>query len=186
MTRFAFIAALAAVACTGDEGKSDSGSETGTTTEPTELLVESYSVSCNADNSEITYSATTSATGYDGLVYQQETGSSYMKDGALLQFSDEHDLTSSGTSMSITVADGGGLDAVRNVDTLFDCELHINEPDWMTYAFGVYDDAGVIADCLAGGGDAPGLIDGTYTAPAVNAPSADFDLSACVAASGAR
>ncbi len=189
MTRYAFFASLALAACTGDAG--DKGTDSGTT--PTgPITVQSYEVTCAGDDSTVTFEAVTSGAGYDGLIYEQETASEYMSGGSILQFSDEHDLTSNGTAMSVTIDAGVTYgDQGRNTGTIFSCPNHYETTDddgsaWMTYAFGAYDEAGAIADCLAGGDDAAGLKAGDYAAYATDAPSAEFDLAICVVATGAR
>lgn len=145
------------------------------------LLIESYSVVC--ENDKVTFTATTSGPGFDGLVYTQETASEYQNNGELTQYSDEHDLLSNGNRMTATIDAGG--DAVRNESTLFTCDGHYNEValdggPFMTFAFAAYGEDGEVTDCLVGGHDPQGLKNGDYSGAAVNAPS--FDLGGCVVA----
>ncbi len=175
MKHIALFATLTLFAC-------DGGGEEGPP------LITSYSVSCGADD-KVTFSASVDGTPADGLVYMQETASEYLDGGSLVQFSDEHDLknNAAGDGLTATIATGVTLGSdERNVSTIFSCGGHFEEnasdgSPFMTYAFGVYGPAGDIVDCLAGGNDPEGLIAGDYEAAAVNPPSGEFDLSACVA-----
>lgn len=167
--RIATVAAALTALMACEKDKTDTGP----------LVIDSYKVTCAADGSSVSFEAMTSQAGFDGMVYAQETGSTYEKGGALLQYSDEHDLTSNGKTMSLTLTTGD-LDPTRNESTLFTCSGHYEEDGWMTYAFAAYGEDGTVTDCLIGGGDPEGLKAGDYDAAAVNAPS--FDLSACVVA----
>ena len=182
MTRYAFIAAIAAVACTGDTGKNNGSGDTGTGPGGAPV-VQSYTVTCAADS--VTFHAKVSGEPFDGVIFEQETKSTYDPGSGIVQYSDEHDLGNAGDGIEGTIAAGAAYGTqTKNVSTLFTCDGAYNEPDWMTYAFGVYDDSAAIADCLIGGGDPDGLKAGDYDAFAVNASS--FALSGCAVATSAR
>jgi hypothetical protein len=152
------------------------------------LRVTSYDVTCDPAGTSVSYRAFTTLTPHDGVLFQQETASTYETGGNLVQYSDEHDLVNNaaGDGLERTLSTGVA-DPERNVSTLFSCatgqQLALGN-DFVSYAFGVYDESGALADCLAGGHAPQALVDGTYAQAAVNAPG--FDLSTCRAVVPAR
>ena len=80
------------------------------------------------------------------------------------QTADEHDLVSTGVNLEQTISASfaPGTEG-RNVATVFDCTEHFGAaPPVLSYAFGVYDGTGALADCLAGGHDAASLATGAF------------------------
>jgi hypothetical protein len=157
--------ALVALGTGCDKGGSDS------------LIITGYDVTCSGD--KVTFSVQTDGgEAKDGLVFTQETAN------ATPQYSDEHDVLSTGPdALKLTIDAGVAFDdAVRNEGTVFSCDQHFNSPGQvLTYAFGVYGDGGAIVDCLVGGHDPQGLKNGDY-GDRINEPSGEFDLGKCVVA----
>lgn len=170
---------LAACYGTFDGTKVDTGPDSGVPTGTQRIT--SYDVSCDAAGAVATYLVLTSETPAGGLLYQQETSSPDVVDGVPVQRSDEHDLRTvdAGDGLGLTLVTGAA-DPVRDESTAFSCapgqDLALGNAA-LSYAFVVYDASGAVADCLAGGHDPQGLVDGTYAAAATRPPS--LDLSTC-------
>lgn len=198
MNRFAIFAAFALVACAGDsDTKTDSGSPTGIDTTDTEtecagqggfydgpITVQEVSVTCDASDNVRFYARTEGWTG-DGWVFSQETAN------PTPNWSDTHDMESYQfdacgyeDELERTLATGAAVAAWEmNVSTVFTCAAHFDAANGvMSYAVGVKDLDGNLADCLAWGQDPDGMIDGSVGR--VNEPG--FSLANCVVGVSAR
>ncbi len=164
------------VACETPTTTKSSTGETGTVG-PTDcatpfegpVMIEEAGVTCDTPD-QVTFNMRTAGLTSGGLVFSQETAN------AEPQWSDEHDLNSidfdgecgSFDELAVTLATGAGAnDWEVNASTLFRCDTDGTDPyhhnaDVMSYAFRVYDLDQVLADCVVGGDDPDGLLDGTY------------------------
>jgi hypothetical protein len=194
-----FILSIAVLAACED-GTTDDTAETGTDTD-TEVctqtygpddptLVQSFSVSCVSTEASISALLTGLSAANSAVIFMQETGSSY----AGGQWSEEHDLDTIAFDECGFEEDLGQVIETLGTSTgswapgsasVFTCDDHINEPDWMTYAVYVEDIDDGVSDCLVLGGDPGGLIAGDYDADRVGAEPS-FDLSACIAGVSTR
>ncbi|MEQ1567304.1 MAG: hypothetical protein ABMA64_16805 [Myxococcota bacterium] len=179
--------ALAAIACNGDTGDKTSG-ETGTTGSTCDTVysgpisISTVNVTCDAADNVTFYAETVGWTG-DGQVYAMDTAN-------VSPWSEEHDIKTyefdacgAWDKLDLTITSGPypGTDLdlyQRNTSSFFSCSEHYGQPV-MTYAFMVYDDQGVQADCVAAGDDAAGFAGGAYDGDMQFAPG--FDHTACTA-----
>ncbi len=188
--RLAILGALALVGCDGetttkstggdtgsDTAVTDTGTDTGCAT-PLPILIGPVSVTCDASDM-VTFDLSVDGAASGGLIFSQETGNTTP------QFSDEHDLTATGTSecgtgsLGLTLATGGA--GALNDNTVFSCADHHGSPQGvMSYIAVAFDDTGAQADCYAWGHNPQDAIDGT--SDRVVAPTAD--LSNCAVDQG--
>jgi len=184
MTRFAILSLAALTACTGDKGtdSGDSGpgvcgDQGGMFAGPT--TVQYASVACDANNNVRFYVETEGLTS-DGVAFAQETANDptgQWSDSITLE-SYEWDECGYWDHLEHELATGSDLAGYQqNVNTVFTCAAHFDPGNAvMTYAVGVYDLDGNLADCLAWGDDVAGMIANT-AGTRINEP--DWDLSSC-------
>lgn len=197
MNRFAMFAALALVACSGDDTSKTTGGTGTTDTTDTQtdcadvggfydgpVTVQEVSVGCDANDVVRFYARTEGWTG-DGWVFSQETAN------PTPNWSDTHDMASyqfdaCGYEDELERSlETGAAPATweMNVSSVFTCAGHYDAANGvMSYAVGVMDIDGNLADCLAWGQDPDGMIDGSISR--VNEPG--FSLANCVVGVSAR
>ncbi|HHO53450.1 MAG TPA: hypothetical protein ENK18_21905 [Deltaproteobacteria bacterium] len=176
-----------AASCEGDLiGKTgDTGAGNCPTPFTGPILIVEAGITCD-DANTVTFTATTDGLTSGGLIFSQETGN------AEPQWADEHDLESidwdencgSYDNLARTLTTGAGVnDWQVNQSTVFRCDddgagnpYHHNA-DVMSYAFRVYDFDNVMADCIIGGDDPTGMVNGTYNR--VNDPVNPGELASC-------
>jgi hypothetical protein len=141
-------------------------------------------VTCSG--STVRFAAETEGLTGDGMVFSQETGSEY----AGGQWADNHsietyefDVCGFYDRLEREIQDGTTLneplnDYERDVSSVFTCDDHYSDNNFMTFAFGVMDQAGGLADCFAFGEDPSGLADGDYDDERIG-EDPDFNLSDC-------
>lgn len=151
-------------------------------TEPYEgpIAIAEAGVSCSEAGDQIRYVVETLGTVDHGIVYAEQTGLASSP-----RLADEHDLWTFATGreggwekLDQAVDDAGQLadpvvDWQRNASSVFPCPT-VHDASVMTFAFGVWDDDGVFADCLVFGHDPAAMIAG---GDRTLEPS--FSLSAC-------
>lgn len=172
MNRAAILAsAMLLAGCpVGDKGN-DSGPGGGS------LLITYVSVGCD-ENDVVRFFAETNGLTADGVAFAQETGNSppNWSDSITLE-SYEFDPDGNWDRLEHTLTTGIAFeDYVQNVNTVFTCDAHFDVANGvMSYAFGVYDLSGNLADCLMYG-DNPGVMQ-AGSQDRINEP--DWDLSIC-------
>lgn len=136
--------------------------------------VTSYDVECDAANDVARYRAFTSIEPFAGVVFQQDTSSPGPG-----QLAEEHDLLPNDLGDAVERELVPDVQSpTRNESTAFSCVTdQLTRQDRVTFAFGLVDETGALVDCLAGGHDPRGLVDGTYQGLAAVEPS--FPLSLC-------
>ncbi|MEQ1506947.1 MAG: hypothetical protein ABMB14_32265 [Myxococcota bacterium] len=170
------VVAAGAVACTGDLGTKDSGTDSGTCNwfqGPTTIT----RVSVDCTGSTVRFEADTEGWTDGGWVFSQET------ENGPSQWSDTHDLDSyeyepcnQSDKLEQELSTGASVEGWQiDQSTVFTCADHYNVPV-MTYAFGVKDVDGNLVDCAAFGEDVQGMISNS-AGDRVNDP--DFDISDC-------
>ena len=156
MKKFTFISvALAAVVAGCDpSGNSEpcdtadtAGCDTGTVED--QLLINTVTYTCEADNSDgcgtdcgslYDYEITVSGANSGGLVIiDQDTAQPYHE---------EHDLTGTGTTLTVSLVGGHVNDQDANVSTLFQCGM----ASLMVWRYEVYTTDNVLADCVVASG----------------------------------
>ncbi|HHO49383.1 MAG TPA: hypothetical protein ENK18_00565 [Deltaproteobacteria bacterium] len=148
------------------------------------LIKEAY-IRCETPGS-VLFRARTDGLTSGGLIFSQETGNSDL----IAQWSDEHELESvdadpCGRYDELTRSLITGVPAEDwelNVATSFRCDSvggypYHHNADVMSYAMRIYDRDGALADCIAGGDDPNGMINGTYNR--VNDPVHPEELVMC-------
>ncbi len=175
--------ALLAASCDGDVTKASGDTSTlsgcATPFEGPIVIVQAGIVCDNA--SQVTFTASTDGLTSGGLIYSQETGN------VEPQYSDEHDLEStdwdeecgSFDNLARTLSTDAAFGAsVVNQSTVFSCAADTHfASDVMSYVVRVYDFDDSMADCLAAGDDAQGVLDSTYEA--VNPPFSPSEFANC-------
>lgn len=177
-----------AVACTGDI-TTDKTSDTATTPGNCPngydgpITITGADVTCSGTT--VRFEVQTQGLTGDGMVYSQETGND--PDG---QWADNHtvvtyefDVCGTYDHLEREIQDGSTLndpldDYARDVSSVFQCGDHYGDPNVMTYAFSVNDNAGNQADCFAFGDDVNGMKSDSYD---IAGEDPDFSLADCTA-----
>lgn len=141
------------------------------------LVITYVSVACDASDVVRFYAETNGLTA-DGVAFAQETGNTppNWSDSITLE-SYEFDPDGNWDRLEHTLVTGiDFVDYVPNVNTVFTCPAHFDVANGvMSYAFGVFDLSGDLADCLMYG-DNPGAMQDA-SQDRINEP--DWDLSIC-------
>lgn len=181
------------VACTGGSDDKAEGTDTATpaadcaTPYGGPIVIRETHIRCETPTS-VRFEAITDGPTSGGRIFSQETGNSDLNG----QWADEHDLEiaeadpcGSYNLLEKTLVAGVGPDNWQhNLSTAFRCDaeggvaFHHNALDVMSYAMRVYAPDGTLADCLAGGHDANGMINGVYGR--VADPQSPGELAMCV------
>jgi hypothetical protein len=148
---------------------------TGTFAGPTSILT--TAVTCSISGDQVEYSACTEGPSPGGWVFAQETGNPGPN------WSDAHRLDRVASdpqgwwnSLARRLQTQASIATwTTDVNTLFTCGSHLEDPLVMTFAVMVYDEAGAFADCVVWGQNPAALIDGTILR--VNEPP--FDPTPC-------
>jgi hypothetical protein len=167
-------------ACDGkdkDEGSRDSAPEPcPEETIPPLVAISSVNVACDGEGS-LRYQVEAVAVPSAAFVFTQATSRS---DELESQAADNHSLAlveqdrCGAWSLLERVLQEGAAEGVMDSSTAFTCAEQ--EAGELTHAFGVLDEAGVVAACVVIGHDPTGLVDGVYR----RAVEPGFDLSSCV------
>jgi hypothetical protein len=166
---------------TGDTG---TGGECGADRYDGPIEIQGAEVTCTGTT--VRFAAETKGLTGDGIVFSQETASTY----AGGQWSDNHtietyefDVCGTYDRLERTIDDGTTLDDPLNdwqtdQSSVFRCGDHYTDNDFMTFAFGVNDQSGNLADCFAFGHDPTGLASGDYNGDRIGDDPL-FSLSGC-------
>lgn len=170
---------------TGDSGEpGDSGDQdkrdcpNGTYTGP--IVIGSASVTCT--DTTVRFQAETVGLTSGGMVFSQETANDepqWADNHSLLTY--EFDPCGFVDKLERYLDDGSTLEDPLNeyqtdISTVFTCANHYNQPNMMTYAFGVNDMSGNLTDCYAFGNDVQGMKAQSYD---LAGEDPDFNLIYC-------
>jgi hypothetical protein len=177
-----------AFACTGDLGGKTGDTATGGSCPGGRydgpITIVSASVDC--DGTTVRFAAETEGLTGDGWVFSQETAST----SDFGQWSDNHtietyefDPCGFSDKLEREIQDGTTLsdplnDWQSDQSSVFTCDGHYTDNNFMTFAFGVKDQSGNLVDCLAFGDDPSGLAAGDYNDDRIG-DDPDFNLSDC-------
>ncbi|MEN0063415.1 MAG: hypothetical protein AAGA48_14785 [Myxococcota bacterium] len=145
MHRFALLAAVFVVACEGDDtGTGDTAETTVVTPDP--IAVTGLNVACNADGTEVTFTATTTGM-FDEALLNSEDYANIPN-----SFIEEHNFEFTDgnidpLTLAVNEADPGTPGFVPGTNTIFTCPAHfVMDSAVMSYAVRVYSE-GTLAAC---------------------------------------